>query len=222
MFWEAGVINMNYVVIDLEMCNSSINGRNFYEIIQIGAVILNSKYKIIDQFNTLVKPRYGKVNTFIKKLTGISNGKLHNAPEFETAINDFLMWIPENEEVRCVSWSDSDMIQIRKEMALKNYYSQRMKELFNTWIDCQILFGEKLEMKNRTKLEDALMIFDISPEGRLHDGFYDAYNTALLYAKLQTEKEFKMNEIYKSARFEEKTPMVFCIGDLLSKCEVVI
>ncbi|MCR5238315.1 MAG: hypothetical protein K6E34_14055 [Lachnospiraceae bacterium] len=60
----------------------------------------------------------------------------------------------------------------------------------------------------------------IYPEGNSHDGFYDAYNTAMLFKKLQTEKDFRLNEVYRSAKEEQVVHLGFSMGDILSGLKV--
>ena len=61
-----------YVVIDLEFCKVPGSKRKAFnvkqEIIQIGAVLLNSEYEIVDQFSSYVKPAYGHIDPFIQNL----------------------------------------------------------------------------------------------------------------------------------------------------------
>ena len=84
----------SYVVIDLEMCRvpKSMKRRYHYmhEIIQIGAILMNEEYEIIDSFNSYVKPEYGFLDGFIKNLTGISGADIKDAPGIEEALNAFL------------------------------------------------------------------------------------------------------------------------------------
>ena len=66
------MIMNNYVVIDLEMCNtykSIMNSKMNYkqELIQIGAVSLDENYDIIDSFVTYVSPEFGIVDGYIKQ-----------------------------------------------------------------------------------------------------------------------------------------------------------
>ena len=104
---------MKYAVIDLEMCQVPKECRKYgfkyrQETIQIGAVLLNEDYEVIDEFNTYVKPQFGWIDDFIERLTGITQHDVADAPCFEEALEAFLDWLPAD-NVRCVSWSDSDL-----------------------------------------------------------------------------------------------------------------
>ena len=74
-----------YVVVDLEMCKVPYSNRKkeFHganETIQIGAVLLNEKYEVVDEFNTYVRPEFGSLDWFITNLTGITSKDLKSAP----------------------------------------------------------------------------------------------------------------------------------------------
>lgn len=207
-----------HVVIDLEMCKvpKSCRTKSYKwqnETIQIGAVLLDRDYEVIDSFNTFVSPEYGYVDPFIKSLTGIQPKDVANAPKMTEAIKMFTDWIPQG-EVEIVSWSDSDENQLRREMTGKEISNDRMEELFETWKDCQVTFSEKMKAERRYNLREALIAADILQEGKEHDGLSDAYNTALLFSKMETEEDFKLNDVYEEARFGEVEHLSCTLGDV--------
>lgn len=209
---------MKYVVIDLEMCKvpRSLRTENFrwcQETIQIGAVLLDEKYEVIDQFNTFVSPEYGRLDSVIQRLTGIEYTDLMGAPKFEEAINVFLDWLPAD-DFRCVSWSDSDPKQIEHEMIARNMVNDRLSRILDEWIDCQKSFGEKMNSTRAYSLSEALVASDIYQEGRAHDGLTDAINTAKLFAKLDQNPDYALNTVYMSAKDETVEHLGFSLGDL--------
>ena len=211
---------MKYAVIDLEMCQVPKECRKYgfkyrQETIQIGAVLLNEDYEVIDEFNTYVKPQFGWIDVFIEKLTGITQHDVADAPCFEEALEAFLDWLPAD-DVRCVSWSDSDPKQIIHECVQKGIEDDRLEIIFANWIDCQKTFGRKMDRKKAYSLEEALFISDIAPEGRAHNGLVDAENTAVLFTKLETDPDYRLNEFYETARKEEVDHLSFCMGDLFA------
>lgn len=211
---------MKYAVLDLEMCTVPKGYRKFgfkyrQETIQIGAVLLDENYEIIDEFNSYVKPEYGVIDGFIQNLTGISQHDVAAAPCFEEAMEAFLDWLPAD-DVRCVSWSNSDPKQIIHEAFEKDFDDERLEIIFANWIDCQKTFGQKMDRKKSYSLEEALFISNIAPEGRAHNGLVDAANTATLFAKLETEPDYRLNEWYETARKEDVDHLSFCMGDLFA------
>ena len=93
------------VVIDLEMCrvkNFRSKGavyKHALEIIQIGAVLLDSEFETICTFNEYVKAEFGVIDGFIKNLTGINSSQMKNGKALKEALdvppissnNDFIM-----------------------------------------------------------------------------------------------------------------------------------
>ena len=211
---------MKYVVLDLEFCRVPKPLRNekfrwCYETIQIGAVLLDENYNVTKKFGTFVRPEYGRMDTFIEKLTGITKENVYTAKSFNDAIAAFMRWLPDD-EVCCVSWSDSDKYQIMHEMEAKGVEDGRLQELLKTWIDCQRIFDDKMQAVCQYSLEEALIASDICTEGRAHDGLVDAYNTALLFAKLSIDPDFELNEIYSNARNGKAEPLGVPLGDMFN------
>ena len=167
------------------------------------------------EFNTYVKTEYGWIDDFIEKLTGISQHDVVDAPYFEEALEAFLDWLPAD-DVRCVSWSDSDPKKIIHEAFAKGIKDDRLEIIFANWIDCQKTFGRKMDRKKSYSLEDALFISNIAPEGRAHNGLVDAANTATLFAKFETEPDYRLNEWHETARKEDVDHLSFCMGDLFA------
>lgn len=210
----------HYAVIDLEMCTVPKAMRGKYsckmEIIQIGVSLLNEDYEEVAQFNRFVKPRYGYIDAFIRNLTGIGKKQMRDAIDLAAAIDEFTAWLPQGEVIP-VSWSDNDERQVRKELAAKGIHSEKMNYLLENWLDCQPMFAEKMNNNRCYSLFEALVASDINVEGRLHDGLVDARNTARLFAKMQTEKDFRLNTYYSVAHNDdEPTVLSSSLGDLLS------
>ncbi len=205
-----------HAIVDLEMCKSvkQTQKKPIMEIIQIGAVLLNEDNNIIDTFNIYVKPEYGYVDGFIHGLTGINNSDLVNAPMIEEAMEQFMDWLPE--DVICVSWSDTDKHQIKKELKYKNINIAGVDKILEQWQDCQKMFSKKLKEKKAYSLEEALNMCDIEAEGKAHNGYYDARNTATLYTKMETEKDFKINELYKAAKDNKVEGLSYSMGELFA------
>ena len=174
-----------YVVIDLEMCKVPRSMRRQYskkmEIIQIGAVLLDETFQIVDQFDAYVYPEFGCLDTYIHQLTGISSENLKEAPLLSEVITRFMSWLPEK-DIQMVSWSETDKYQLKNELAEKKIELEEMEKLFETWIDCQKLFGEKLEAERCYSLKDALRIVKMSIKNvRRYSSIYDSKYIKMLF-----------------------------------------
>lgn len=194
------------VVIDLEMCRvQKLYRCKRYpyatEIIQIGAVMLDEANEIVSEFSSYVKPEYGVVDNFIRQLTGIREKDVKSAQPLCDVVRRLLEWIGKN-EVLFYSWSDTDYHQLKKELMLKAVDVKEYDSLADqdNWVDYQLVFEERFKFGRVLSLKDALFYVDLDPEGRLHDGLADAYNTAKIIATLDTnpEKKFLADRIRQS------------------------
>lgn len=185
-----------FVVIDLEMCNVPKNAHKHLrnELIQIGAVVLDGNMRLTDSFMTFVRPKFGFIDNRIKKLTGIGNDTVKDAPDAKTALSMFIEWFPE--DAVPVSWSDNDEHQLKTEMHYKGIHIPRFDSLFSVWTDCQRIFADKIGVNRCYRLCDALAIAGVQYEDGFHDALQDAKNTASLFRKMQTEKEFTLSVYY--------------------------
>lgn len=214
---------MNTIVIDLEMCKVSKKKRDEYrhgqEIIQIGAVKLNDTYEEIDRFSTYVSPRFGALDPEIINLTGIKEHNLKGAPEIIEAMEMFYNWIGD-EDVIMVSWSMTDKFQFVHEFEEKDINDPRIDRLYANWVDCQKAFSDAAKIVKSMSLSEALIASDIYQEGAEHDGLTDAYNTAVLYKKIKTEEEFRLNEDYYNAKFKEPEHLAVNLGNLFANIKL--
>lgn len=186
-----------YVVIDFEMCRvtnplkkAEYGGGT--ELIQLGAVLLNENYAVEDDFKSLIHPQYGVITPYIEELTGISPDVVKNAPELKEVLGMFLEWIPSDAVI--VSWSENDMMQLQRETVRKGIELPELNKFYETWIDCQKTFAEKMDNDRCYRLSEALIFADIDYDECAHDALVDAYNTALLFAKMQTEEKTITNK----------------------------
>ena len=212
---------MNYLVIDLEMCNVPKHYRNkkykyANEIIQVGAVLLDDTYEIIGSINQYVHPEYGVIDHFISSLTGIQNCQVKNAPRLEEVLKHMVDWLG-NREYKIYAWSNSDYKQLQHEICCKEIEDSQIESFMNVdrWIDYQAEFGKRFDFTRAVSLEEALMYCDIVADGRLHDGLDDAANTAKLIKILETNEDFVLynnNSVYKT----DSEPLCFSMGNLFA------
>ncbi len=192
----------NFLVIDLEMCKVPKGIKRQIlnlssEIIQIGAVLVNENLKVKDTFQSFVKPQEGIIDKKIQMLTGISQKDVYSAPDISKAISDMLAWMPEDTVI--VSWSDNDLIQMKKEFEAKNLADLDFAKYFESWIDCQKTFSEKMHTQKVYRLSEALAITDIFYDENAHNALVDAQNTADLFVKMKTEDELVLSPYYASS-----------------------
>ena len=172
---------MNYLVIDLEMCKVPKDYRNknykyASEIIQIGAVLLDERYRRRDEICLYVHPEHGVIDNFIANMTGIKNRQIKNAPKLRERLLELTEWIGDRE------------------------YQ---------------VFGKKYSFEKAVSLQEALMLCDLTQDGRMHDGLDDALNTAKLIRKLELNPEYQLI-CRQTLTEEESDPLNICLGDLFA------
>lgn len=164
------------------------------EVIQIGAVALNSQDQLMGEYDQIVKPHFSDaVTPSIYRLTGITTDMLDKGVTFEEGIKDFALWcdtISSNNQYEIYAWSDNDLIQLQQEMLIKELTYFFDMEFMNVWTDYQYIFSELLGINSAMSLDKAVQALDIDFTGSAHNALSDALNTAKLYQMAQNKEEF--------------------------------
>ena len=172
-----------HIVLDFEMNPVSVHDRDadLYlrrEIIEIGAVRLNSRFEPVGRFRCYVKPEHNDCITYsIRELTGIGYSETNSAGSFAAAMDLFTAWIGDG-RTRVYSWSDSDYFQLDRECAYKGVDFPYCME---RWVDLQAVFPRMLGQKSyrRLSLQNAAKICGVSVDrSKVHGALYDAAITA--------------------------------------------
>lgn len=174
-----------HIILDLEMNPVARNNREASrrlgrEIIEIGAVKLNERFEVVDRFQCYVRPQLNeRITRTIRELTGIGYTQTHDAESFESAMELFTAWIG-NEKIRIYSWSESDLIQLRKECEYKGVAFPR--EMLR-WVDLQAIFPRMMKQKSyrRLSLQNAAAVCSVTVDkDKVHGALYDAEVTTKL------------------------------------------
>lgn len=183
-----------HVVIDLEFTpipKSCAAQREIVrnEIIQIGAVLLDSNYRKISTFSTYVKPEFViHVKPSVTKLTGITDMDLENAPSLAEAMDKLTAWIGTDKKTRIYSWSNTDLYQMEDECYLK---SIPFPECMYRWMDFQKVYGRLIGYRHQLSLKNAVTSANGQFIGtQAHTALYDAMATAELLIMTTSKEEF--------------------------------
>lgn len=182
---------MQYILMDLEW-NQPLSHRSapyrrhgkqlMFDLIQIGAVKLDSDLRMRGSFNQFIAPGlYRKLHPRISRITGISQEDLYGAPCFAEALNRFVAWC--GEDFALITWGCDDISVFQQNL---NYYLSDERQMPPVY-DLQRLYGEHVNNgKNRAGLASALAHFNIQPsaEHPFHSAVDDAYYTALVLQQL--------------------------------------
>ena len=181
---------MNYIVFDLEW-NQPQDGKPSearslpFEIIEIGAVKLDGEYRIVDQYDQMIRPQvYHEINWRIRKMLDLKRGELSAGRLFPRAASEFLEWCGED-PVWC-TWGSQDLSELRRNM---NFY--RMRELGDEpipYINVQRLYGLLIGNTAQSKaLQTAVEELSLPIEVPFHRAYGDAWYTAKVLERLPDE-----------------------------------
>lgn len=182
---------MNYIVFDLEFNQDFSSPQSFgrkksdypFEIIQIGAVKLDDKLHITDEFNRYVRPTlYAEVSPFITQLTGITTQQLLNEESFPEVYKAYSDFIGAHDAVFCI-WGMADIKELFKN-AMQHHLNYKLlpNKFINLQPSASIHFN--LSPKKLMRLQHAAMALNIDTELPFHNALYDAIYTAKIFQKI--------------------------------------
>jgi len=180
---------MNYIILDLEAtCWENRNSGNKNEIIEIGAIKVNDKNEIIDEFNEFIKPKLNpELSDFCKNLTSIKQEDIDNAETFDKIIQKFKNWINLNEDFYLCSWGFYDKYQFIHDCKLHNINVD--------WLNNHISLKHQYTFIKGTKkhigMGTALKIEKMNLDGFHHRGIDDARNITKIFQKYFNKWNFK-------------------------------
>ncbi len=189
---------MNYIVLDLEWNQENTGLQREvetlpFEIIEIGAVKLNSEGEILDKFSELIRPQVYKVMHHITgKLLHLQMKELEGGRTFREVAGEFLDWCGED-YVFC-TWGGTDLTELQRNL---EFYD--MKAFENgpiPFLDIQKLFSLAYEDgKSRRALETAVDHLEIEKNRPFHRALEDAYYTGEVMKRIIGEHREVLSKI---------------------------
>lgn len=181
---------MNYIVLDLEW-NQSSDGKEEeskllpFEIVEIGAIRLNSERQMVSEFSELIKPQvYHEMHHITRKLIHLQMDQLEHGRPFAEVAEQFFEWCGED-PVFC-TWGAMDLTELQRNLSY--YGMQTLADGPFPFLDVQKLFSIGFEdRKSRRSLEYAIDYLKIEKDIPFHRAFSDAYYTAKVLALLDQE-----------------------------------
>ena len=127
---------MNYIVFDLEFNQSfdfktgssaKSNPECPFEIIQIGAVKLNSSFETIGHFNRYIKPViYKRIHPYVEKITAITQDDLKNGDPFAEVFRDLCEFVSPD-DILC-SWGADDIKSLYRNIKYHSLPSSKIPD----------------------------------------------------------------------------------------------
>lgn len=216
-----GIIHsMDYIVFDLEW-NQCPDGKDMevpllpFEIIEIGAIKLNSERKIIDKFHCLVKPVvYPKLHFRTKEIVKKTEEELADGTAFSDAVKKFLKWA--GSAVIFCTWGASDLTELQRNM--KYYGVLNLLKGPLHFYDVQKLFAVNYETtKTRRSLEYGIDYLKLDKEKEFHQALSDAYYTAEIFQRIDWDVVYAYDSIDTYQNPKTKSEEIHAIYNGYSK-----
>lgn len=178
---------MNYIILDMEWNQALSNAQMvrspvmlYGEIIQIGAIKVNTRFEYLDKIKINVRPKYYKImNPHVEKITGISGEQLKTGETFPTAFKRFSQWC--GSEFRFITWGFDDLGILADNLALYGLDTGFGAD----YINLQLIYNRQLKSEHlQCALSTAAESLGIPLDVQVHDAFNDAFLTYEVCKKL--------------------------------------
>lgn len=171
---------MDYIIYDLELNSKPFKSNLPNEIIEIGAVKLDSNLNEVDTFQAFIKPKYfKKLFPVVKRKTKITQEDVNNAGNFKDIISNFRSWIGDN--FILISWGHDDIHHLLMSCKSNKLTTSWLKK--NIDLQKQVSSIYEVPAGQRYSLENALNVLEIEVEENLHRALADARYTAMIFQK---------------------------------------
>lgn len=196
---------MYYITLDLEWNQAyaqkalavqrRLSCRLRGEVIQIGAVKLDSRMNICGSYQIIVKPQYfKKLHRHVSELTGITQEQMDEGTPLPEAAERFKKWC--GKDFVFLTWGPDDIPMLKENFNVHDISSGWLDKVY----DLQVIFSRQTEDSTKQRsLEYAMEHFGLEQHLPAHDALNDAYFTALVAKALDTPEGVRT---YSSVRGE--------------------
>lgn len=177
----------NYIVLDLEWNQGSQDDeleQMPFEIIEIGAIKLDSEKKETGSFSRLIKPQVYRTMHFMNaKIVHLKMQDLDRGEDFRTALSEFMEWCGNPEDYIFCTWGDLDLTELQRN--IRYFGMEPLGDGPIRYLDIQKLFSiSKEDGKSRRTLEYAVDLMGLEIKDEFHRALSDAYYTAEVFREL--------------------------------------
>ena len=199
----------HYIVLDLEwnqspMGKDSSADRLPFEIIEIGAVKLNSSLQIVSEFRRLIRPRvYREMHFIISEVTHMSIEELNQeGTSFMNAMKEFLEWC--GTDYSLCTWGPMDLTELQR-----NIVYHGMERPFGwplLYYDVQMIYALVKGQGQRESLDRAVEELGLAEERPFHRALDDAYYTGRVMGAMDfySMVEYVSVDYYRVPETEEE------------------
>lgn len=183
--FQQKLLRKNLLLIDLEATcdDGGAVPRNEMEIIEIGAVELDNKIRVINEYDWFVKPvRHPTLTPFCTRLTSITQNQVDSAPSFPEVLALLNQKVDLSKVVFC-SWGNYDRTQFEQDCEFHG-----VEYPFGPYhINVKVAVARFLGLRKPKGVGGMLRHFGLDFEGTPHRGIDDVKNiTRILRASRMT------------------------------------
>jgi inhibitor of KinA sporulation pathway (predicted exonuclease) len=161
-----------------------------HEIIEIGICVVDlGTRERVERRRILVRPRRSRVSAFCTELTGLSQSDVDTGMEFADACAVLRNEL-HAESRTWGSWGDYDRKQFERQCTAGRVaypFSARHRNL-------KAEFAERMGLRKRPGMAQALRLAGLPLEGRHHRGVDDAWNIAAMALLLESEASMRRTQ----------------------------
>lgn len=185
--------DMDYIIFDLEwnQCPGGKEKENKklpFEIVEIGAVKLDSDWQECGRFQEKIKPRvYRSFHYHTQEILHTDMQAYRHARPFPQVVTDFLSWCGPLDQVTFCTWGSQDLLELQRNLRFYRIENPFPFPLY--YIDVQKIFSLQLEDgKSRKNLQYVVDSLKLPKDQPFHEDFGDAYYTAQVMRRLNREQ----------------------------------
>lgn len=178
---------MDYVILDLEWNGSYSKRYHKYvnEIIEFGAVKIDSNLQVVDQFSMLIKPQIGKkITNIVENLTHITNEELTESDNtFTHVLSKFVRFLGNS---ILLSWGTGDVLTLIENH--KYFFQKDTLPFLKQYCNLQLYCQKRMNLNEPSKqlgLSNCAQLLGIAQDGLdLHRAYDDALLSSACFIKL--------------------------------------
>ncbi|HLP71804.1 MAG TPA: 3'-5' exonuclease [Bacteroidales bacterium] len=173
---------MIYIIMDLELtCWKDNKDFKLQEIIEIGAVKLNSGFEKIDEFDVFIRPIENPLlSEFCHDLTHITQKDVDGASTFNNVLPEFIEWIGAEAYV-LITWGNFDLTHMQVDC--KRHKIKFPKHLSRNPVNLKQHFADFRHIRP-CGMDQALQMLNIPLTGKHHRGIDDARNISKIAKRI--------------------------------------
>lgn len=204
---------MSFVILDLEWNTTFCKELNKYvnEIVEFGAVKLDSKLRVTETFSTLVRPTVAKsIHPQVKKLVNISFDELKESPcDFPEILDKFAEFLGDS---TLITWSNTDLHTLSDNCSLHSL--DENLPFMKTFCDLQKYCEYSLGVSSKNRMLGlsacAQVLGFVEGENQSHRALDDTMLSLKCLKALYNKRHFEEfievcdEEFFKKLRFKSK------------------